>query len=77
MKVHVEMTAEEFQEFLQWKKEKGIYDSELNTVEGKIEYIYKKVLRALDVDAKKPGEVKIIEQEHATELVDMAHDWFS
>ena len=76
MKIHVEMTAEEFQEFMQWKKDKGIYDTELNTVEGKIEHIYHKVLWALDADAKKPGKVKIIEQEHAAELVDMAHDWF-
>ena len=39
MKVIVEMTAEEFQEFMQWKKDKGIYDAELNTVDGKIEHI--------------------------------------
>ena len=33
MKIHVEMTAEEFQEFMQWKKDKGIYGAELDAVE--------------------------------------------
>ena len=76
MKIHVEMTADEFQEFMQWKKDKGCYDAELNKADGKIDYIYHKVLWALERDEKKPGKVKIIEQDHAAELVDMAHDYF-
>ena len=76
MKIHVEMTAEEFQEFMQWKKDKGIYDAELNDVDDKIEYINKKILWALERDEKKPGKVKIIDQEHAVELVDGAHEYF-
>lgn len=76
MKIHVEMTSEEFQEFMQWKKEKGIYDVELSEVDGKMEYINNKILWALKVDEKKPGKVKIIDQEHAAELVEMAHEWF-
>ena len=77
MKIHVEMTADEFQEFMQWKKDKKIYDDELNQVDGKIEHINNKILWALAPDEKKPGKVKIIDQEHAAELVDMATDWFS
>lgn len=77
MKIHVEMTADEFQEFMQWKKDKGIYDAEISTVDAKIEHINNKILWALEQDEKKPGKVKIINQEHAAELVDMATDWFS
>ena len=77
MKIHVEMTAEEFQEFMQWKKDKGIYDGELNSADAKIEHINNKILWALGPNEKQPGKVKIIDQEHAAELVDMANDWFS
>lgn len=77
MKIHVEMTSEEFQEFIQWKKDKGIYDAEIRTVDAKIDRINNKILWALAPDEKKPGKVKIIDQEHAAELVDMANDWFS
>ena len=77
MKINVEMTADEFQEFMQWKKDKKISDDELNPVDGKIEHINNKILWALAPDEKKPGKVKIIDQEHAAELVEMATDWFS
>lgn len=77
MIIHVDMTAEEFQEFMQWKKEKGIYDAEMNTVDSKMEYINNKILLALELNEKKPRKVKIIDQEHAAELVEMAIDWFS
>lgn len=77
MKITVEMAADEFQEFMQWKKDKKIYDDELTKVDGKIEHINNKILWALQLDEKKPGKVKIIDQEHAAELVDMATDWFS
>ena len=77
MKIQVEMTAEEFQEFMQWKKDKGIYDDELNTVDAKIEHINNKILWALAPYEKKSGKIKIIDQEHAAELVDMVNDWFA
>lgn len=77
MKIHVEMTADEFQEFMQWKKDKGIYEAEISTVDAKIEHINNKILWAFAPDEKKPGKVKIIDQEHAAELVDMANDWFA
>lgn len=77
MKIQVEMTADEFQEFMQWKKDKEIYESELSTADAKIEHINNKILWALAPDEKKPGKVKIIDQEHAAELVEMANDWFA
>ena len=76
MKITVEMTAEEFQEFMRWKKDKRCYDADLTAADGKIEHINNKILWALELDEKKPGKVKIINQEHATELVEMAREWF-
>lgn len=77
MKIQVEMTAEEFQEFMRWKKDEKSYEEDIRAADAKIEYINNKILWALEPDEKKPGKVKIINQEHAAELVDMATDWFS
>lgn len=77
MKIQVEMTAEEFQEFMSWRADRGRYDREIEQVRRKPEFICRKVLLSLDQDPKRPGKVKIIDQEHAAELVDMATDWFS
>ena len=77
MKITVEMTADEFQEFMSWKKDKNLYEEEIGTADAKIEHINNKILWALAQDEKRPGKVKIIDQEHAAELVDMANDWFA
>lgn len=77
MKINVEMTAEEFQEFMQWKKDEQVYKEEITAADSKIEHINNKILWALGPNEKQPGKVKIIDQEHAAELVDMANDRFS
>ena len=77
MKIQVEMTAEEFQEFFAWKKDKDCYERELREMDGKFEMLHKKVLWALDEDSKRPGKVKIIDQEQASELVEMSSEWFA
>lgn len=77
MKIVVEMTSEEFQEFLRYQADKGCFDAELQEIDRKFEHLNKKVLWALETDEKKPGQVKIIDQEHAAELVEMANDWFA
>ena len=33
--------------------------------------------KAIDADPKKPGKVKIIDQEHAAELLEMAKDYLT
>ena len=76
MRIHVEMTAEEFQEFMTWKADKKVYDAEFEAVDDKIEYLNKKILWALEADSERPEEVRIISQEHASELVDMAKEYF-
>ena len=48
-------------------------DKELN----KREMLAKKTCWAIDADPKKPGKVKIIDQEHAAELLEMAKDYLA
>ena len=77
MDVTVTMTAEEFQRFMDWKKERGYYEKELNKETSKREIIAKKVTWAIEADPKRPGKVKIVDQEHAAELLDLANDYLS
>lgn len=76
MEVTVKMTEDEFQDFTRWRKDKKCYDAELVEIDGKFDHLNKKVLWALAPDEKCPGKVKIIDQEHAAELVEMANEWF-
>ena len=73
MEVTVNMTAEEFLEFVAWGKDRDYYEKELN----KREILAKKTCCAIDADPKKPGKVKIIDQEHAAELLEMAKDYLA
>ena len=72
MEITVKMTVEEFQQFVAWQNEKEL-DKELN----KREILAKKTCWAIDADPKKPGKVKIIDQEHAAELLEMAKDYLA
>ena len=77
MEITVKMTEDEFHDFARWRKDKKCYDAELVEIDGKFEYLNNKVLWALEPDEKHPGRVKIINQEHAAELVEMASEWFA
>lgn len=77
MKIHVEMTSDEFRDFLSWRADKQMYDRDVKECDAKIEHISNKILWALELDEKKPGKAKIIDHDHAVELVDMANDWFA
>ena len=74
MKVTVEMTHEEFREFLDWKDDREFYVKELRKASGKKLGMAKKVMWAVEADPKKPGKYKIADQDHAEELLDMAKD---
>lgn len=74
MDVTVSMTAEEFREFMEWKTDREYYDKELRTRSDKWEIMAKKTTWAMAEDAKRPGKVKIIDQEHAAELLEMARE---
>ena len=72
MNITVSMTAEEFLEFVAWGKDRDYYKSRLDKELSKREMLAKKTCWAIDEDPKKPGKVKIIDQEHAAELLEMA-----
>ena len=77
MKIVVEMTSEEFQEFLAWQKDKKEYDRELEKVGKDYELMAKQVLWAVEPDPKKPGKYKIIDQDHMADLFDAATEMFA
>lgn len=81
MEITVKMTVEEFQQFVAWQKEQDYYekelDKELDKELNKREILAKKTCWAIDADPKKPGKVKIIDQEHAAELLEMAKDYLA
>ena len=74
MEVTVNMTAEEFLEFVAWGKDRDYYKNRLDKELNKREILAKKTCWAIDADPKKPGKVKIIDQDHAAELLEMAKD---
>ena len=77
MVVTVTMTAEEFQEFMDWRKDKSHYSSEMDAWSRKWEMLANKACWAIEADPKRPGKVKIVDQEHAAELLDLANDYLS
>ncbi len=77
MTVTVAMTTDDFLEFVAWRKEQDYYKSRLDKELNEREILAKKTCWAIDADPKKPGKVKIIDQEHAAELLEMAKDYLA
>lgn len=77
MNITVNMTAEEFLEFVAWGKDRDYYKNQLDKELDKREMLAKKTCWAIDADPKKPGKVKIIDQDHAAELLEMAKDYLA
>ena len=77
MTVTVAMTTDDFLEFVAWQKEQDYYEKELDKELDKRQILAKKTCWAIDADPKKPGKVKIIDQEHAAELLEMAKDYLA
>ena len=76
VEITVKMTAEEFW-VVAWRKEQDYYKSRLDKELNEREILAKKTCWAIDADPKKPGKVKIIDQEHAAELLEMAKDYLA
>lgn len=77
MDVTVTMTAEEFLEFMAWKKDQEQYARDMAARSGKWEIVAKKATWAIEEDPKRPGKVKIVDQEHAAELLEMAREYLA
>lgn len=77
MEVNVNMSAEEFQEFMLWKQDRSRYNAYLTEKNRKLEMLANKACWAIGKDPKRPGKVKIVDQEHAAELLELANDCLS
>lgn len=77
MEVNVNMSAEEFLEFVDWKRDREQYNNEMAARAEKMELLAKKTCWAIEKDPKRPGKVKIVDQEHAAELLELANDYLS
>lgn len=75
--VTVTMTAEGFMEFMAWKKDQDYYEKELDREISKRELLAKKVAWSIEADQKQFGKVKIVDQEHAAELLELANEFLS
>ena len=76
MTVTVTMAAEEFVEFLAWKKNRAVYSDQLVEMRRLPELIYKKLEYALEPDPEKAGKFKIADHDHLADLWDMAGEFF-
>lgn len=75
MDVTVNMTAEEFQEFMEWRRDRNNYTATMAEWNRQWEKMAEKAGKALAEDTERPGTMKIIDQESAEELLEMAHDY--
>lgn len=71
MKITVEMDIAEFAEFQKYLQGK----SQARIANKRTELLAKKVIYALGIDEKGKKKVKIIDHEHAVELLEMASDY--
>lgn len=75
MIVHVEMKSEEFQEFMEWKEEKGQYAKEVGKIHQKVDAIVDKVFFAIEPDPDDEKQCRVADQDHLNELYEMALEW--
>lgn len=73
MEITITMSEEDFQEFMAWKNDRSHYCTEMEAMREKWEYLAGKTCWAIGEDHKHPGKVKIVDQEHAAELLEMVH----
>lgn len=77
MKIVVEMTSEEFQEFLAWQGDKAIYEKQERKSRAQVEHMAKQVLWAVEEDPQRPGKFKIVDQDHMADLHEEASEFFA
>lgn len=77
MEITVKMSDLEFMEFQAYRTERKLFAAEEEKLHAKMEIMAKKVCWALEQDTKRPDRVKIVDQEHAAELLEMAKDFLA
>ena len=75
MTVTVQMTSEEFTEFLNWKREEGYYAKQLKKAMNRTAMLINKVQYAIEPDSKKPNKYKIADHDHADDLFLLCSDF--
>ncbi len=77
MEVNVSMTAEDFMEFMEWKRRKNVYENKLQSIVRNMEHLANRVLNVLEEcgETEKP-EYKIKDQAAAAELYMEAAECF-
>jgi len=77
MKVNVSMTAEDFMEFMKWKRNKNVYQNKLQSVVNNMEHLANRVLNVLvKCGETEEPEYKIKDQSAAAELYTEAAECF-
>lgn len=74
MEINVKMTAQTFEDFVAYSKDKEKYKKELKKVAGWPRAMAKILSFAVEPVEGKPGKFKIVSQEHMADLWDMATD---
>lgn len=74
MKIIVEMTAEEFQEFCEYRKNKSMFSARVDHLSGKVQMLANKIGYAVAPDPKKPGKYKIVDQDHLDDIYLLTED---
>ena len=77
MEVTVNMSAEEFLEFMAWQKDRNHYNAEMAAQNRKWEMLANKAFSFTESVPQRHGKVKIEDQEHAAELLELANDYLS
>lgn len=73
MEVTVKMKIDEFQEFLDWKKDRTIYEKDISGARRKGTVLAAKVLLALDLSEDETHYI-VFDQDHLDELAQMASE---
>lgn len=75
MEISVKMSAAEFQEFMEWRKEKEWYEKDLDRLQGVPCSLDRSLKFAVEPVEGKPGRFKIVDQEHMGDLWDAAKEF--
>ena len=75
MEISVKMDAAEFQEFMEYRAEKGKYEEALERVRRAPSIIATSLANAVEPAAGKPGKWKIVDQEHMDDAMSMADEY--
>lgn len=75
MEISVKMDAAEFQEFMEYRSDKGKFEAALKRVENAPAMIAASLKNAVGPMAGKPGKWKIVDQEHMDDAMSMAAEY--